>query len=467
MLTGQNGILNRAAEAKERTGTAETEEQVKLATSAALADGLGTISYTNLNNELKDQFGEGKYTIDPEANANSWNVTIGDSIYKITSIGKVAEKIVIKGLTGMAKGTTPYLPSKDFTVVDNSFEKGVVIKDSNGNEYVWIEVPNKLIDSSATFGPTYQEGTTATSYSAIKTALLAYTETLLPATGSDPKTTKRGWVDEWYDSNNKKAGDEGANLADTSGCGLTATEYETLYNEMLSSVFENGGFWIGRYETGIKGTEIKETETTKTGVRDYGTEYYELHETTGHIPVIKANVQPYTWVRCNQAQSLASSMESGNYNSSLMFGVQWDMVLMYLKNKEAVDDAGLKANSKDWGNYKDKLYNITDTLVSYSTDNGANWTKAPYNKTEEGKILLTTGANSDFNRQNIYDLAGNVFEWTLEHATSYTDYPCAVRGGYFNFTGSVSPVSYRYNYITTSSRYDNRFSCLTLLSRRY
>ena len=444
MLTGQNGILNRAAEAKEKTGTAQTEEQVNLATSAALVDGQGSILYTNLNNELKDQFGTGNYTIDPEANANSWNVTIGDNTYKISSIGDVTEKLLITELTGNAKGTTPYLPSKDFTVVDNSFANGVVIKDSSNNEYVWIEVPNKLIDSSATFGPAYPEATTATSYSAIKTALLAYTETLLSATGSDYKTTKQGWLDEWYDSNNKKAGDEGAKLTDTAGCGLTASGYETLYNEMLSSVFENGGFWIGRYETGIKGTEIKETETTKTGVRTYGTAYTELHETTGHMPVIKANVQPYTWVRCNQAQSLASSMESGIYNSSLMFGVQWDMVLMYLKNKETVDDAGLKANSKDWGNHKDKLYNITDTLVSYSTDQGATWLKAPYNKTANGMTLLTTGANKEFKKQNIYDLAGNVFEFTLEYARSGAYTTCALRGGVAGGRGNYGPASNRF-----------------------
>ena len=358
------------------------------------------------------------------------------------------------------------MPSKDFTVVDNSFENGVVIKDNNGNEYVWIEVPNKLIDSSVAFGPNYEETTTSASYSAIKVALLTYTEELLSATGSDYKTTKLGWLDEWYDGSSKNAGDEGANLTDIAGCGLTASEYETLYNEMLSSIFENGGFWIGRYETGIKGTEIKETETTKIGVRNYGTVYTELHETTGHIPVIKANVQPYTWVRCSQAQSLASSMESGIYNSSLMFGVQWDMVLMYLKNKEAVDESGLKENSKDWGNCKDKLYNITNTLVSYSTDNGANWAKAPYNKTKKGNILLTTGANSDFNRQNIYDLAGNVFELTLEHAIDYTDAPCAVRGSGFGRTSSNGPASYRGSDATTSSTYFVRFSCFTLLKKK-
>ena len=45
MLTGQNGILNRASEAKEATGTAQTEEQVKLAVNGAITRGLGTVGY--------------------------------------------------------------------------------------------------------------------------------------------------------------------------------------------------------------------------------------------------------------------------------------------------------------------------------------------------------------------------------------------------------------------------------------
>ena len=66
MLTGQNGILRRAAEAKEETGTAQIDEQVKLAINGALTKGLGTIGYNDLKSELDSQVGAGKYTITPE-----------------------------------------------------------------------------------------------------------------------------------------------------------------------------------------------------------------------------------------------------------------------------------------------------------------------------------------------------------------------------------------------------------------
>ena len=52
MLTGQNGILNRASEAKEATGTAQTEEQIKLAVYGAITRGLGTVGYEDLKTEL-------------------------------------------------------------------------------------------------------------------------------------------------------------------------------------------------------------------------------------------------------------------------------------------------------------------------------------------------------------------------------------------------------------------------------
>ena len=44
---------------------------------------------------------------------------------------------------------------------------------------------------------------------------------------------------------------------------------------------------------------------------------------------------------------------------------------------------------------------------------------------------------------NIYDIAGNVEEWTLGK-TSYADAPCADRGGDFGGTGSDCPASCRY-----------------------
>ena len=43
---------------------------------------------------------------------------------------------------------------------------------------------------------------------------------------------------------------------------------------------------------------------------------------------------------------------------------------------------------------------------------------------------------------NIYDFAGNEWEWTLEK-TSDSVRPCADRGGDYDYSGSDSPASYR------------------------
>ena len=53
---------------------------------------------------------------------------------------------------------------------------------------------------------------------------------------------------------------------------------------------------------------------------------------------------------------------------------------------------------------------------------------------------------------NIYDIAGNVYEWTLE-LTSDTSFPCAYRGGSFISTGSNRPAAYRINGSRDSSGY--------------
>ena len=44
MLTGQNGILNRASEAKEKNEVVQLEEKVKIAVMSALTDGSGTLT---------------------------------------------------------------------------------------------------------------------------------------------------------------------------------------------------------------------------------------------------------------------------------------------------------------------------------------------------------------------------------------------------------------------------------------
>ena len=201
---------------------------------------------------------------------------------------------------------------------------------------------------------------------------------------------------------------------------------------MLKSVYQNGGFYIGKYETGI------ENKPKTSGSADTA---------PTETPVIKRNAYPYNYVTCSQAQTLASNMESGNHTSSLMFGVQWDLVLKYLETK-GTSQMDLKTDSTSWGNYYNNAWNITNSNSKYAIYDDKlenfDWTSGAYGiKDSDTIVLLSTGASDDFSKQGIYDLAGNRYEWTLE---SNGNNLRRLRGGENGSIGSEIPVSYRNSY---------------------
>ena len=221
-------------------------------------------------------------------------------------------------------------------------------------------------------------------------------------------------------------------LDDNRGCGLTYEEYNNLKKTMLSSVYRNGGFWIGQYEAGA--------------------DSYPAKEDNSRTPVIAQGKYPYNYITCANAQIKSSQLNSGDYTSSLMFGIQWDLVLKHLQVRGGLTQDELTKNSNSWGNYNDATFTIENgqyttspstenSLKKYTEDTSGYVENST--KLQNESVLLTTGANSSQNcKMNIYDIAGNQYEWTLEKSTG-AYYPCTDRGGDYNVLGSYYPVSYR------------------------
>ena len=370
MLTGQNGILNRASEAKEKTETANIDEQRKLAQAEALMS---------------------------------------------------TEKTTYKGLT-LPEG---FAPTK--IEGEDSIDEGLVITDGYGNEYVWVEVPKTVeVYPTAGLGIT---NFTDKEYEKIENDLHTYTNVYRNGTG---------YKDVWYDAK------DDSNEENKSDWYQNESDYNTTKQKMLKSVYQNGGFWVGRYEAGI------EVNRTASGIATI-------------IPLSKQNMYPYNYVTRTQAKKLAEQVESGSYTSSLMFGVQWDLVLKFIERKTPAQKSKLLTNSTTIGNYynseftlsrgKFAQYGALSNWMNYNSENKKELVRGSKKLSQSSNlkaILLTTRATEATNLQNMYDIAGNVWEWTLE-MTSDHNYPCAYRGGSCRYDGSYATAASRGSNLDVSS----------------
>ena len=297
--------------------------------------------------------------------------------------------------------TSPFLPDSNSTVIEDDLDKGVVVQDSKNNEWTWIVVPKSVTASSTTDGD-------------IENALIGYA------------TKYRGsYTDTWYE-----------------GCGLSQSKYEENYSKMLQSIKANGGFYIGKYEVGSFDNPVTSSDNTRQAV-------------------IQQGAYPYNYVKCSQAEEIAEGLATGGKTSTLMFGIQWDLVLAYLESK-GVPAADLNDDSSSWGNYANNSFPVAEgnkyAIYNQSTYQLGEWNPVPsdYEKPNSGTeswVLLSTGAVEDNSKMNIYDLAGNVYEWTLEKSTN-PGYPCAYRGGFYDYNGYYGPASSR-SLSSTSGSFDD------------
>ena len=139
---------------------------------------------------------------------------------------------------------------------------------------------------------------------------------------------------------------------------------------------------------------------------------------------------------CREMYSNNSSITSG-----LVTGTMWDAVMKFITT-DSTSYSDLK--STPWGNYSSNT-GIEYTkgkgrYLAVNSSNGAVISSATVSDGAYHYGIRTTAFSEGAKRKNIYDLAGNLWEWTQEASTSTSN---LLRGGSFINSYSDLPVSYR------------------------
>lgn len=248
----------------------------------------------------------------------------------------------------------------------NTINKGLVIKnDTTQDEYVWIDVPDNVLANARTLEE-------------IEKALKDYT-----------KDYREEGYDDIYE-------DGFINLTNGDATANSKLIYNNLKNNMLQSIKQNGGFYIGRYEASRGSDNKVQSQRDK---------------------------QPWYNITVTNAQIAANAVSTNDYTTSLMFGIQWDLVCKFLEETGSKTIDEISKDSSEWGNYMNS---------SFEYNNGLN-------KEAETQTRCNTGASKRNLSLNIYDLAGNESEFTLERNGNY----CVLRGGAYQKNGNEEPMAIR------------------------
>ena len=381
-LTGDNGILTKAQDAKTQTEQAKEDENLKI----AIAGSYGTDGKLNLK-DLKDNL-ENQEILYTDSDKFPLGVTVNGEKKKIDENGNVTVK-----LESVADSKTNGTVFNDVTTLEDTY----------GNQ---VKIPKgfKIANDSAT---------DVTGGIVIEDA--TYTNTIGSQFVWIPVGTGENAI--------KKANKETVDIAlgrysftQNSDGTITTSEYSGSYTEdttanhnsdyknaiannieaFETSVKNNHGYYIGRYEAG---------KTDNDG-----------------FMVCKSGQKVWNTIRQPEASKVSRNMygSEAKVTSDLINSYAWDTAIVFIQK------CGTESNS---------------SIYSKTSGESATSGSAP----QATGINILKATNKVDKQCNIFDMAGNCFEWTTETYSNSSN-PCVLRGGIYNYTYTSFRVGYSASY---------------------
>ena len=488
MLTGNNGVLTQAKSAKENTRVGEVQEKVKLAAQAALTDNLGNgIEKEKFQEELNNMFTQGEQVgLEYDETNKKYTVTVDKYEVEVSNMGAVGEAkeaVIQAKLTLTYKNTEQKAGENVAKVVDKNVpiptnfyyvggtkDTGVVISDNSadenqgvdsnlsGNQFVWVPVnqnqklqidvtskddiasislkdpfgEEKLTESNV--GKTYnkkdQEPTINGTYSLTITTTTGKTKTTKLAVHSLYK--QDFWKEIDTDLSRTTIEAELKEMAKKQGFSSLEDYAKSMNFETVEKMIED--YTNYKKQSIEKYKNYRDNDTNQESVNTYGGFYIARYEagdgdangtprssssSNSNTVVSKKGAIVYNYISQTDSITRAESMYAGK--SKLISGAGWDRTINWLIETKAKTENEVFVNSSSWGNYNDSTGNA-------KTNSGS------------GNMNYTTGRNEAWKANNIYDLAGNVRDWTTEAVSSNLR---VNRGGDSNDNGSSAPASSR------------------------
>lgn len=485
-LTGQNGILNKTIEAKEKNRVVSDLEYLQVEATSELID------YYQ-GNDIKS---ESDYILDKWSNGNNSKISVNKTDKTVTYNGNIYS---MSDIIGNENEKTKINENKmeQITISTATDEKDKKIL-SSGKVRIIIEEENNM-RAYIPNGFYYVTGKPSTGM------------VISDIYGDDDENTRGGnqfvWVPCSIDTSATKATNNGTTVTYEKVNGL-AQNWKILYGNEYNyttiaaginkgktiddwkdlggnteSVKKYGGFYIARYEAGLP---LDETLWNKKNGATYGL-IGEDRDTSDFIPVSKKNNASWNMISQKNALIVSKKMyeNSQTVESNLIDSYAWDTVISWY-SKTGIDCA----KSTGYGNYlntkfgqsseneKISLKNVLYAVHSKNELTGGTIYANKYNffkeevnveKNLEIYYEIATGSSEYTKKNNIYDLAGNMWEWTTEVSNwpylENQDTDAAVfRGGSFIHQGdSLACSSRNGGYSSTTPNIDVGFRVVLYL----